>query len=312
MFTNKCTSQIRLLFFLLSGILFAQNKTFDFGLLGNVESMQSITKSYQNPNSTEVSGFLDSEMYDSIFMKFDRRRNVVLRENFLDYRGKLGLFNRTTLQLNSNRMIEKLETTLIQNGEEPRKISQRKIYYYFGTELIRMDEFNSGRTSDQFWVNNSIYSDKKLAQKVIWMEDEIFSRVEYSYDLRQRLQTEKSFSNNGKLGKRMDFEYDTSGNLIKKIIQVGNEKTIEAFVFDDDRKTSFQLLDKLGKILHQENYNESGWIKSLQKLNHRTQQIDLYEFDYRTDEMNNWTSCTIRKNQIPEFSIERKIKYYKQ
>src|SRR5690606_32535518 len=121
----KCASLFRLSLVLLSGILFAQNKATDFGLWGNVESMQTVTKSYHHPSRTEVSGFLDSEMYDSISMKFDRRRNVIFRENYLDYRGKLGLFDRSILQVNANRMPEKLETTLIQNGEEPRKISQR-------------------------------------------------------------------------------------------------------------------------------------------------------------------------------------------
>ena len=59
------------------------------------------------------------------------------------------------------------ETTLIQNGEEPRKISQRKIYYYLKNQLQRVDEFNSGRTSDQFWVTNWVYDRGKLKEKVI-------------------------------------------------------------------------------------------------------------------------------------------------
>jgi hypothetical protein len=312
MYTNKCVSPIRLFIFLFSGILFAQNKASDFGLLGNVESMQTITKSYQNPSRTEVSGFLDSEMFDSISLKFDRRRNVTFRENYLDYRGKLGLFDRTILQVNSNKMIEKLETTLIQNGEEPRKISQRKIYYYKGAQLLRMDEFNSGRTSDQFWVTNYVYQGNQLVEKVVWMEDEVFTRIKLEYNQRNRMGVEKSFSNNGQLGKRTEFEYNNSGDLIKKMTQLGNEKTIEAFIYDNDLKRKYQVVDSSGKILQEETYTEQGWINRVQKKNHQRNSEDTFEFDYKIDSMNNWIECTVYKNKIPEFTIKRIIKYYKQ
>lgn len=312
MFTKKCASLFRLSLVLLSGILFAQNKATHFGLWGNVESMQTVTKSYHHPSRTEVSGFLDSEMYDSISMKFDRRRNVIFRENYLDYRGKLGLFDRSILQVNANRMPEKLETTLIQNGEEPRKISQRKIYYYKGAQLIRMDEFNSGRTSDQFWVTNYVYKGTQLVEKWVWMEDEIFSRVKMEYNDRNRLAAEKTFSNNGQLGKKIEFEFNSSGDLIKKMTQLGNEKTFETFVYDNDLKKKYLVLDSSGKVLHEEMYNELGWISQVRKKNHQRNSEDFYEFEYKIDSMNNWTECTIKKNQIPEFKIIRNIKYYKQ
>jgi hypothetical protein len=312
MFTKKCASLFRLSLLFLSGILFSQSKATDFGLWGNVESMQSVTKSFRNPSLTEVSGFLDSEMYDSISLKFDRRRNVIFRENYLDYRGKLGLFDRTILQVNANRMPEKLETTLIQNGEEPRKISQRKIYYYKGAQLIRMDEFNSGRTSDQFWVTNYVYKGTQLVEKVVWMEDEIFTRVKMEYNDRNRLSAEKSFSNNGQLGKKLEFEFNSSGDLTKKVTHLGNEKTFESFLYDNDLKKKYLVTDSSGKVLHEEIYHDLGWISQVHKKNSHQNSEDFYEFEYKIDSMNNWTECIIRKNQIPEFKIIRKIKYYKQ
>src|SRR5690606_29392208 len=195
MLTKKCAILSSFLL-LLTGILQAQFRTTDFRLLGKVESVQSVTYAYGNPSKTEVSGFLDSEQFDSVYLKFDRRRNLILRENFLDYRGKLGLFDRTILQINPSNQLEKLETTLIQNGEEPRKISQRKRFYYLQNQLVRQDEFNSGRTSNQYWVTNYIYEKGEIAEKVFWMEDEIFSRDKFNYNFKGELTEEKNFHNN--------------------------------------------------------------------------------------------------------------------
>lgn len=312
MFTNNYVNPISLLVILISGLVWSQNKASDFGLLGNVSSMQSITKSIHNPNQTEVSGFLDSEMYDSISLKFDRRRNVIWRENYLDYRGKLGLFDRTIVQLNSNRMIEQLETTLIQNGEEPRKISQRKIYYYKGAQLLRMDEFNSGRTSDQYWVTNYVYQGNQLMEKVVWMEDEIFSRIKNEYNSGNRISAEKTFSNNGQLSKKVEFDYNSSGDLEKKLTQLGNEKTNETFLYENDLKKKYQKLDRLGQIIREETYNDYGWQTRIQQVNYKTNQVEIIDFEYKLDHMNNWIECKIYRNQVPEFIIRRTITYFKQ
>lgn len=312
MFTNNYVNRISFLLLLFSGFLFAQNKASDFGLLGNVSSMQSVTKSLKNSNSTEVSGFLDSEMYDSISLKFDRRRNVVWRENYLDYRGKLGLFDRTILQVNANRMLEKLETTLIQNGEEPRKISQKKIYYYKGAQLIRMDEFNSGRTSDQFWVTNYVYNGNQLAEKVVWMEDEIFSRIKNEYNSRNRISAEKTFSNNGQMGKTVVMEYNSSGDIEKKLTQLGNEKTIETFVYLNDTLHRYQKMDQKGQLTREETYHELGWPTQIRQVNYQNNQLDIFDFEYKLDSMMNWVECTIYKNHKPEYVLTRTITYFKQ
>ena len=311
MLIKKCVLRISVLILFVSSTLIAQNRTADFGLIGEVESVQSVTKLAQNPTQTEVSGFLDSEFYDSIYLKFDRRRNLVLRENYLDYRGKLGIYDRTVFQINGFNQIEKLETTLIQNGEEPRKVSQKKKFYYLKNLLARMDEWNFGRTSDQYWVTNSVYEKGRLVEKVIWMEDQIFSRNKYRFDFNNEILQEKSFSNNGKLNKTIDFEYDNFGQLIKKITQSGNENTIETFQYGRAYLLERQLMEKSGKVLRKEIYSETGFLEEIQKYNYQTKQIDHFHFDFILDEKNNWTDCFISKNNVPLYSMKRKIKYYK-
>lgn len=302
--------RISLFFLFLTGILSAQFRTTDFRLLGKVESVASITTHYSNPNQTGVSGFLDSEQFDSIYLKFDKRRNLVLNENYLDYRGKLGLFDRTVLQINPSNQLEKLETTLIQNGEESRKISQRKIYYYLRNQLVRTDEFNSGRTTDQFWVMNASYDPRgEISEKKYWMEDEVFSIDKFMYDEKGLLRSEKNFYNNGSQGKIVEYEY-REGNLLKKMTRSGNETTIETFVYDTDKLSGYQHAENSGKILRTESYDKNGLLSELKKFNHKTQQFDVYRFDFEMDGENNWTKCVITRNQTPIYLVQRKITYY--
>lgn len=309
MLTKKCAILSSFLL-LLTGILQAQFRTTDFRLLGKVESVQSVTYAYENPSKTEVSGFLDSEQFDSVYLKFDRRRNLILHENFLDYRGKLGLFDRTILQINPSNQLEKLETTLIQNGEEPRKISQRKKFYYLRNQLVRQDEFNSGRTSDQYWVTNYLYEKGNLIAKHFWMEDELFSVDRLEYNLRNQISKETNFHNNGRSGKTVEYIY-SDGVSTKKITTSGNEKTIESFIYNDGLLSGYELIEKSGRLLEAKTYNRDGLIKSVKKFNHLSQSIDNYDFKYKKDRENNWVFCEISKNSLPVYLVKRKINYFK-
>lgn len=310
MLIKRCASLIRILIGVGFSWVSAQQSIAEYGLRGNVESLASVTRAYSSERGTEVSGFLDSELFDSIYVKFDRKRNQVLRENYLEYRGQLGIYDRTVYQFNPQNQIEKQETTLIQNGEEPRKISQRKIYYYLKNQLQRVDEFNSGRTSDQFWVTNWVYDRGKLKEKVTWMEDEIFSRNVYSWTDFHEILQEKSFSNNGSVLKTRDFFYSADRFLEKIKNYTGNETIIETFEYHNHVKTFSKIENQKGEILKKEKYNERGWVKEIQSFNHLVKQTDVYQFEYTLDQQKNWIECVIRKNNIPLYSIKRKIKYY--
>ena len=308
MLIKKCVKNYSFLFLLGWGSLFGQQRTVDFRLIGNIETVQSVTYLYGIQSQTAVSGFLDHEEFDSIFLKFDRRRNLVLRENYLDYRGKLGLFNRSIYQINPSNQLEKSEITLIQNGEEPRKISQRKFHYYLKNQLIRTDEFNSGRTSDQFWVMNSIYKNGEIAQKTFWMEDEIFSVDKFSYNSKGLIESEQNYSNNGTKGKSVSYEYKND-QLLKKTTRSGNETTIETFSYDKALLAQHSFSEN-GKTIWTKTYDDNGLLSELKKFNHSTQQTDTYSFKFELDSRNNWTKCDVFKNQTPIYVTQRKLKYF--
>jgi len=308
MLTKKCGLVIRLLVFLFSGIIFGQNNLSDFSLNGKVKNVRSVTFLIDNQNHTSVSGFLDSENFDSFFLEFDQKGDLILRENYLDYQGKLGLFDRTIYRFNFNNRIEKSETELIQNGEEPRKISQRRKFYYIQNRLVRIDEFNSGRTTDQFWVTNLIYDGGRLVRKDFWMEDAVFSRTEFTNRLYQ-VMSEKTFHNDGKAGKSVDYTYGENAKLILKSSQSGNENDEEAFMYENEKLKNHTEKSN-GKLIFSTFFNENGLPERAEKFNYRTQKPDWYEFNFEYDFQNNWINCVILENQKPRFIIKRKISYY--
>lgn len=310
MLIKKCAKGFSLLLIVLATHLLGQSRTSDFGLIGSVESLQSVTTQYYNPSITTTSGFLDSEQFDSIYLKFDRKRNLILKETFLDYRGKLGVFDRTTYQINPRNQIEKLETTLIQNGEEPRKIAQRKKFYYLNSQLIRVDEFNSGRTSDQYWVSNWVYDRGWLKEKVYWMEDEIFSKSSFEYDNNSNPIAEKTYSNNGNLVSNKLYDNNRAGLPVKISSHTGAEKNIETFEYGPNYLAKRQVLDANGKVILTEIYDGNGRIAKVEKLNYKAQSIDTYEFKFELDKVNNWVNCEISLNHFPTYQIRRYIKYY--
>src|SRR5690606_40214402 len=207
MLIKKCESRIRVFFLFCPVLVIAQIHRVDFQLNGNVESVQTKSDDWKNEQRTSAPGFFETENFDSVYLKFDRNGNLILRTNFLDYQGKLGLFDETKFRFNAENQIEYQETILIQNGEEPRKTSQQRIYYYIKNKLARIDEFNSGRTTDQFWVTNFIYEGGRLKRKDFWMEDKVFSYSEFAYRL-MKITKEETFHNDGKPGKTIDYGFN--------------------------------------------------------------------------------------------------------
>jgi hypothetical protein len=311
MLTKKCENQIRILLLFCPVLLFAQLQNIDFQLNGNIESVQTKSVIWGNESQTSASGFLETEDFDSVFLKFDRKGNLILRKNFLDYQGKLGLFDQTGFQFNAENKIEFQETELIQNGEEPRKISQRKIYYYIENQLARIDEFNFGRTTNQFWATNFIYDGGRLKKKEFWMEDKIFSTTEFENRL-MKVISEKTIHNDGKTGKTIQNQYDGEyAKLILKSTFSGNEKTEESFEYNDENLEKKTIREN-GKIIFTEILSPDGLPSEVQKINYKTGKLDSYQFKFEFDSQKNWINCVILENQKPKFKVIRKIKYYSQ
>lgn len=307
MLTKKCGLILK--FLLLPFVISAQFKTTDFELTGKVKSVQSVCRPYYNSGKTAVSGFLGHEDYDSVFLSFDKRRNLVLRENYLDYKGKLGIFDRTINQINPSNLIEKSEITLIQNDEEPRKIAQRKRYYYLKNQLIRMDEFNSGRTSDQNWTANSVYKNGVLSEKIYWMDDAVFSTEKFEFDKNYNPVSKKTFSNNGTAGLQIDYQNDKSGMPINTISQSTGLKTEEIIDYKGfyPSKITFKNGSEITKTVF---YNPAGRVFEVDRINYQNQNIDIFKFEYEFDSENNWIRCEISKNGQKAFVISRTISYY--
>lgn len=308
MLIKKCVIKIKILFLFCPIFLVAQIQRNDFQLNGNVESVQTKSIHWENESKTSASEFFETENFDSVYLKFDPNGNLILRKNFLDYQGKLGLFDETKFRFNAENQIEYQETILIQNGEEPRKTSQQRIYYYIKNKLARIDEFNSGRTTNQFWVTNFIYEGGRLKRKDFWMEDKVFSYSEFAHRL-TKITKEETFHNDGKPGKTIDYGFNENAKLILKSTNSGNEHLEETFEYNGEKLVTKTFFENK-KAVRVEKFNPSGLPNEIQKYNYRKGKMDVYQFKFEYDSYGNWINCVILINQTPRLNIKREIKYY--
>lgn len=302
--------QLRFLLFFLFSIALSQNQAVNFQLKGKVKTVESTTYLVLDDTQTTASGFLDSEYFDAVKLDFDHQGNLVLRQNYLDYQGKLGLFDKTIYWYNPENQLEKTETTLVQNGEEPTRISQTKNYYYLANKLVRADEFNFGRTTNQTWIINYKYFHQNLSEKEFWMEDEIFSKEIHTYDLTNYIESIQTFHNDGKIGQIIFFQYAEKRNLKNKITETGNEKIVESFEYENGLLKTLILKDSKDEIQMRKTYYPSGLPATIEKKDYNQNRLLKYDFKFTFDSQNNWINCLILEDEKQKFRIVRKINYH--
>lgn len=308
MFTKKC-ALIFSLFIAFQSVI-AQTQLQEFKLKGKVKSLSSKTYAYGSSTQFEVSGFLDSEMYNAIDLEFSPFGKLICKTQYLDYRGKLGVFDVTNYFYNPQQQLEKLETTLIQNGEEPKRISQIRKYYYLNNQLIREDEFNYGRTTQQYWVFNHAYYGNKLLKKTTWMEDEVFTQTLYTYNFNGEIQSQIDRFNNGKVGKSIAQRFDVKTQTKTIETTYGNQKSKEEFKFLTPNSFTYLQWDDQNKLIKQVENDSYANPKSAQIYKPNQNQLVKFEFKYEFDSENNWIQCTIFEQNIPKYTILRYITYY--
>lgn len=297
------------IFFLLSIASWAQISLKDYNLNGNVKSLKSTTYAIDK-GYWEVSGFLDSEYFNQIELNFNYLGNIISKVQYLDYRGKLGIYDQTFYQYNSQNQLEKQKTILIQNQEEPERISQQKKYYYLGGQLIRMDELNLGLNNNQKWIFNYLYKNQKLTEKHTWMEDQIFSKTLFKYDFTNQLAETKDYTNNGKEIKRIVVTLDRGQQTKTVETSYGNETIIETYYYKNQNLLAYQKTNEAETLFEKIEFNEYQLINSVKKRKNNQNQLINFEFEYIYDKHNNWIECVITINHIPEYKIKRLITYF--
>ena len=96
----------------------------DFNLKGKVEKIIS-TATEANGNSTTLP-FYENEYYDQVSLEFNPKGLLTKRTNYLDYRGKLAVYNYVNYDYNNANLIDKQTNVVINNGEDPKRTASDK------------------------------------------------------------------------------------------------------------------------------------------------------------------------------------------
>lgn len=297
------------LFLLLSIISWAQISQKDFHLKGKIKTLKSTTYAIENGN-WEVSGFLDSEYFNQVELDFNHLGNIISKTQYLDYRGKLGIFDQTFYQYNPQNQLVKQKTILIQNQEEPQRFSQIKKFYYLNSQIIRIDEFNLGLNNDQTWTFNYLYQNQNLIEKHTWMEDQIFSKTIYKYDITNQLYQTIDYTNHGKEMKKIEESFDKNNQVKTVQTSYGNQKFIETIHYKNPKRIVYEKTNEFGVLLNQKEYNKYQLINLVKKRENSQDQFINFEFQYDYDKYENWVECIISVNHIPKYKIKRLITYF--
>lgn len=99
----------------------------DFNLKGRVEKVTS-TATDAKGNTTTLP-FLENEFYNQISLEFNQKGLLIKRTNYLDYQGKLAVYNYVNYDYNNSNFIDKQTNTVINNGEDPNELLLTKTLF---------------------------------------------------------------------------------------------------------------------------------------------------------------------------------------
>ena len=177
----------------------------DFNLKGKVEKIIS-TATEANGNSTTLP-FYENEYYDQVSLEYKTKGLLTKRTNYLDYRGKLAVYNYVNYDYNNANLIDKQTNVVINNGEDPKRTaSDKKFVYDNNNRLINLTEKIEGKSSKSSYETVFSYSNKldKITTKV---EGSTISENNLTYNKNSLLVLDEMTSFDGKKGRKSYYIY---------------------------------------------------------------------------------------------------------
>ena len=279
----------------------------DFNLKGKVEKIIS-TATEVNGNSTTLP-FYENEYYDQVSLEFNPKGLLTKRTNYLDYRGKLAVYNYVNYDYNNSNFIDKQTNTVINNGEDPKRIASDKTFVYDNkNRLINLTENIEGKSSKSSYETIFNYSNKldKITTKV---EGSTISGNNLTYNKNGLLVLDEMTSFDGKKGRKSYFIYDNETPVFLEEI-AGNSSKI--MFLENGNISKLQSFDANKKLDYQADFDSRKQIIHFKKQSFKNGETILtsYQVTYEYDAKNNWTKASISSNNTPKFVVKRVIHYY--
>lgn len=279
----------------------------DFNLKGKVEKITS-TATDEKGNSTTLP-FLENEFYNQISLEFNSKGLLTKRTNYLDYQRKLAVYNYVNYDYNNSNLIDKQTNTIINNGEDPKRIASDKTFIYDSkNRLINLSEKIEGKSSKSSYETLFNYSNKldKITTKV---EGSTISENNLTYNKNGLLVLDEMISFDGKKGRKSFYIYDKETPVFQEEI-AGNSSKI--MFFENGNVSKLQSFDSNKTLAYQADFNSKNEIVNFKKQSFRNGQTILtsYQVAYEYDSKNNWIKATISNNGELKYVVKRAINYY--
>ena len=279
----------------------------EFNLKGKVEKITS-TATEANGNSTTLP-FYENEYYDQVSLEFNQKGLLAKRTNYLDYRGKLAVYNYVNYDYNNANLIDKQTNVVINNGEDPKRIaSDKKFVYDNNNRLINLTEKIEGKSSKSSYETVFSYSNK-LDKIITKVEGSTISENSLTYNKNGLLVLDEMTSFDGKKGRKSYYIYDGKMPVYNEEI-AGNSSKI--LFFDNGNISKLQSFDNNKMLAYQADFDSRNEIINFKKQSFRNGQTVLtsYQVSYEYDSKNNWIKASITTNGALKYIVKRTITYY--
>lgn len=279
----------------------------DFGLKGKIKKVIS-TATDINGNSATLPLY-ENEYYDQVSLEFNEKGLLDKRINYLDYRGKLGVYNYVDYVYKTSYLLDSQINTIVNNGEDPKRIASNKTYYYdHKNQLIRLLEKVEGKTSKSTYDTNFIYSNR-LDRIITKVENTVRAENNLTYNKNGFLVLNESTSFDGKKGRKSYYLYDNKTPVFKE--EIAGSLSLVTF-FDKGSVSKIQSFDANKNLTYEALYNSNNEIEALKIQSFRAGKSILtsYNVSYTYDAKGNWVKANVTLDGQTRFNVTRAISYY--
>lgn len=280
----------------------------DLNLKGSVEKVTSTA--YDNAGNTTTLPFLENEYYNQVSLTFNKKGTVVKRTNYLDYKGKLGIYNYIEFSYdNSNNLIEQ-KSTVINNNEDPLRVASLKEYQYNNAgNISTIKEIVKTKNSTINYATHFSYSNQL---------DEIKNEVSNTLSSKNILTYNKA----GNLIKNESVSFDHKKGMTRYYIYDKNMPIYAEEVVDNAKQiTYYDIESGTSKIQHYDqkqnlklelvfNNQRNVTAAKVQSFQNGKSILKEYQLTYKLDAVGNWIRCDVTNNGDTKYTIKREIIYY--
>lgn len=279
----------------------------DFHLNGKVKNILTTAKNINGEYATLP--FFENELYNQILLEFNRYGLLDKQTNYLDYRGRLGVYSFVDYVYKDSKLLVGEKKTIINNGEDPKRIASDKKYIYANNNLVGLVEVLKNKSfSITNYETNFEYSNQ-LNKIVTKIEGKIISENNLTYNKNGLLVLNELTSFDGRKGNKTFFIYENDEPIFQQKIG-GNINTVT--FFDKNSLSKIQSFDSNKDLVYEASFNARNEIESIKKQYFKNGKSFLsdYEIKYSYDKLNNWILADVYEGSKLKYTINREINYY--